>query len=314
MAIKKSNEGSVRLVTDPNNGEIIHTDTGEVVSQNDSSYQKEWRAFEFEDYRNRERTGSRTSLAFHDMGLSTVIGKETTDASGKRIDPSVQTKMGRLRRWNSRSNSRSPAARSLLEAFGILSRLKDKLGLPNHVVEKAAYLYRKAQHKGLIRGSTISSVLTASIYIAVRETGVPRKLDDIAKITNVSPKEAYRSYRRIVSELDIKVPALDPAKYIIKVANVLNFDERIKRKALDILEVAKRENVLAGKDPTGVAASIVYLVNLTEKLPLTQAMIAAKSGVTEVTIRNRSKEIRKKLGLDIRRSKISFKPIGQKTR
>ena len=297
MAIKESRSNAITLVTDPDTGEIIREDTGEVVSNNALSQEKEWRSFTSEEDGARARTGAPSSLAFHDMGLSTVIGKESTDASGTRIDPLVQIRMGRLRKWNSRSTSHSPTARNLQQAFTILSKLKDKLGLPDYVTEKAAYVYRKAQDRGLIRGDTIGSVLAASIYVAVRESGVLRTLDDISISSNVKPKEAYRSYRRIVTELDIKVPMIDPAKYIIKVANNLNFDEKAKRQALDILEQARKKHILAGKDPTGMAASILYLVNLTEKSPRTQAQIAATAGVTEVTVRNRSKELRKTLGI-----------------
>ena len=307
MTNKQSRSNSVALVSDPDTGELIRTDTGEVVSDNQLSGEKEWRAFEPEEDNIRARTGAPTSLAFHDMGLSTVIGKESTDASGNRINPSVQLRMGRLRHWNSRSTNRSSTARNLQNAFTILSKLKDRLGLPDYVTEKAAYVYRKAQARGLIRGDTVGSVLVASIYVAVRESGVLRTLDDISNSSNVRPKEAYRSYRRIVTELDIKVPLIDPAKYIIKVANNLNFDEKAKRKALEILEKARKKNVLAGKDPTGLAAAILYLVNNAEgqNLPKTQAEIARSAGVTEVTVRNRSKELRKILAIDRARSKSS---------
>ena len=302
MTIKELRSNAVVLVTDPDTGEIIRKDTGEVISDSALSQDKEWRSFTSEEDVARARTGAPTSLAFHDMGLSTMIGRGSTDASGARIDPSVQMRMGRLRKWNSRSSSHSPTARNLQQAFTILSKLKDRLGLPDYVTEKAAYVYRKAQERGLVRGDTISSVLAASIYVAVRESGVLRTLEDISESSNVKSKEAYRSYRRIVSEFEFKVPLIDPAKYIIRVANNLNFDEKAKRKALDILEQARRKNILAGKDPTGMAASILYIVNLEgQNVPKTQAEIAKAAGVTEVTVRNRSKELRKTLG--IRRGK-----------
>src|SRR5437867_2439343 len=309
MTIKELRSNAVALVSDPDTGEIIRKDTGEVISDSALSQDKEWRSFTSEEDGARARTGAPTSLAFHDMGLSTMIGRESTDASGSRINPSTQIRMERLRMWNSRSTSHSPTARNLQKAFTILSKLKDRLGLPNYVTEKAAYVYRKAQERGLIRGDTISSVLAASIYVAVRESGVLRTLDDISKSSDVKPREAYRSYRRIVSELDIKVPMIDPAKYIIRIANNLNLNEKAKRKALDILEQAQKKNILAGKDPTGMAASILYLVNLTQRSPKTQAEIAAIAGVTEVTVRNRSKELRKKLGMKPRRTRIYSKTI-----
>jgi transcription initiation factor TFIIB len=288
----------LEVVSDPETGELIRKDTGEVISENLLSQGKEWRSFGIEEGVNRARTGTPTSLAFHDMGLSTVIGKEAIDASGNAIDAGTRMRMSRLRTWDNRSQVHSPTERSLQKAFSILSRLKDRLGLPNHITEKAAYTYRKAQDRGLVRGDTIDSVLAASIYVAARQSGVPRTLDEISEISNVKLKHAARSYRRIVTQLDIKAPIIDPSKYIMKVANKLGFDEKIKRKALELMEKAQKKNILVGKDPVSLAASILYLVNVDEGHHKTQSEIAKEAGTTEVTVRNRSKELRQKLGLD----------------
>jgi transcription initiation factor TFIIB len=286
------------VVTDPETGELIRKDTGEVISDNTLSRGKEWRSFDTIEGENRARTGTPTSLAFHDMGLSTVIGKEATDASGNNIDTGTRMRMNRLRTWDYRSQVQSSRERSLQKAFSILSRLKDRLGLPNHVTEKAAYTYRKAQERGLVRGDTIDSVLAASIYVAIRQSGVPRTLDEISEISNVKLKHAARSYRRIVTQLDIKAPIIDTSKYIMKIANKLGFNEKIKRKAIELMEQAQKKNILIGKDPTSMATSILYLVNVVEGHHKTQAEIAKAAGTTEVTVRNRSKELRQKLGLD----------------
>ena len=292
------------VVTDPDTGELIRKDTGEVISDNTISQEKEWRSIDMEEGENRARVGTPTSLAYHDMGLSTKIGKEATDATGNVIDAATRTRMGRLRMWNSRSQSHSATERNLQKAFSMLSRIKDRLGLPNHVTEKAAYTYRKAQERGLIRGDTIGSVLAASIYAAARQSGVLRTLEDISEVSDIKPGEVARSYRRIISELDIKVPLIDLRKYIVKVANNLSFDEKIKRKALELMEQAQKNNLVVGKDPISMAASILYLVNLAERKPRTQADIAKAAGVTEVTVRNRSKELRKKLDVSVVRSTL----------
>jgi transcription initiation factor TFIIB len=288
------------VVTDPDTGELIRKDTGEVLSDIALSQEKEWRAFGPEEDRDRARSGAPASLAFHDMGLSTVIGKENTDASGNQINSATKMRMGRLRMWNSISRSHSSKERSLQRAFTLLSKIKGRLGLPDYITEKAAYVYRKAQEKGLIRGDSIGSALAASIYVATRQSEVLRTLDEISAIIDVKPKQAGRSYRRIVTQLDINVPIMDYKKYIIRIANKLGFDEKAKRLALELGARAQKKDALVGKDPLGMAASILYLVNLTErkKSPLTQADIAGAAAVTEVTIRNRSKELRKKLGIE----------------
>jgi transcription initiation factor TFIIB len=312
MTIKTSQPNSTILsdlvITDPETGELIRKDTGEVISDNTPSPEKEWRSFDIEEGKNRARVGTPTSLAIHDMGLSTMIGKETTDAAGNPIDTATRMRMGRLQMWNNRSQIHSPTERSLQRAFTMLSRIKDRLGLPNHVTEKAAYTYRKAQERGLIRGDTIDSVLAASIYVAARQSGVLRTLDEISEGSDVKLKQAARSYRHIVTELDIKAPMIDHSKYIIKIANKLGFDEKIKRKALELMEQAQKKNILVGKDPVSMATSILYLVDLAEggreQQHKTQAEIAKAAGITEVTVRERSKELRKKLGIDYGGSRL----------
>ena len=70
------------------------------------------------------------------------------------------------------------------------------------------------------------------------------------------------------------------------------------------MQQAQKKNLLVGKDPISMAASIIYLVNLSERKPRTQAEIAKAAGVTEVTVRNRSKELRKTLDLSLGRSTL----------
>lgn len=122
-----------------------------------------------------------------------------------------------------------------------------------------------------------------------------RTLDDISEISDIKPGEVARSYRRIISELDIKVALMDPRKYIVKIANNLDFDEKIRRKALEVMEQAQKKNLAVGKDPISIAASILYIVNLSERKNRTQAEIAKAAGITEVTVGNGSKELMKRL-------------------
>ena len=211
----------------------------------------------------------------------------------------MRYRMEPLKMWDSRSQMHSPSERNFQQAFSILAKIKDRMGLPDPVMEKAAYVYRKAQEKGLIRGRTIGSVLAASIYIASRQMGVLRTLDDVSENSDVKPKDAGRSYRMLVSELALEVPMIDPNKYVAKVANNINISEKTKRKALAIMAEAQRKGASTGKDPMGLAASVLYLASQTTGEAKTQSDIAKAAGVTEVTVRNRSKELRKQLGIQL---------------
>ncbi|MDQ6667245.1 MAG: transcription initiation factor IIB, partial [Thermoproteota archaeon] len=170
---------------------------------------------------------------------------------------------------------------------------KDKLGLPDAIVEKTAYIYRKAQERGLVRGRTISAALAAATYVACREIEIPKTLKEIAEANNIKRKTLARSYRLLISELDIKIPIVDPTKCITKVANKANLNEKTKRKAIDIMYHLNRKEVPAGKDPMGIAATVLYIACLNTGEKRTQTDIAQAAGVTEMTLRNRYKDIKR---------------------
>lgn len=289
---------SGKTVTDPESGELICRNCGLVISDKAQESRPEWRAFTSEEANDRSRTGIPSSLARHDMGLSTVIGRTDKDASGRAIDISMRSTMGRLRAWDFRTQAHSPTDRNLRQAFSELDRLKDKLRLSDAAVEKTAYIYRKAQERGLVRGRTISAMVGAAIYIACRETGTSRTLKDIAEIGNIKRKDLARIYRIVVMELDLKIPMIDPMKCIVRVANRANLSERTKRMAMSIMKNVTKSGISAGKDPMGLAASVLYLACLNSGESKTQTDIADAAGVTEVTVRNRYKNLKSQLHLN----------------
>lgn len=288
-----------RIITDPESGEIICGNCGLVLTDRVQETRAEWRAFNSEEMNDRSRTGIPSSLARHDMGLSTIIGKADKDASGRRLEGSMRSTFDRLRSWDFRTQAHSPTDRNLRQAFSELDRLKDKLSLSDAVVEKTAYIYRKAQERGLVRGRTISATVGAAVYIACREAGTSRTLKDIAQIGNIKRKDLARIYRLVVIELDLKIPLIDPMKCIGRVASKANLSEKTKRLALNVMSRVIQSRISAGKDPMGLAASVLYLACLSTGESRTQTDIAEAAGVTEVTVRNRYKNLRSQLtGLD----------------
>jgi transcription initiation factor TFIIB len=290
--------GNDQLITDSESGEMICDKCGRVISDKLQEVGPEWRTYATDESGGKTRTGPIPSLARHDLGLSTIIGRTDRDASGNKLDVAMRTRMHRLKIWDSRSQVYTPTDRSLQQAFFQLDVLKDKLGLSGVIVEKSAYIYRKAQAKMLVRGRTISGVLAAAIYIACREMGAPRTLKDIATACNVKRKELSKDYRMLHSRLDLKVPQLEPIKCIAKVANMAKLGERTKRQAAEIMSNVTKKEISAGKDPMGLAASILYLSSIKTGEIITQSDIARAAGVTEVTVRNRAKEVREKLELN----------------
>jgi len=289
------------VIIDPESGEIICSNCGMVISDKVQDMSRpEWRAFSAEEVNDRCRTGAPTSLARHDRGLYTIIGKTDKDGAGHKLDASTYSTIKSLRAWDFRTQSRTATAINFIQAFNALDVLTDKLALPDAVVEKTAYIYRKVQKRGLVRGRTITALLAASAYIACREIGIPRSLRDIASASNIKRKHLAKAYRLLLVELDLKVPLVDQMKCIAKVANIANLSEKTKRQAISIMnEVRKDETLLLsdGKNPMGFAATILYLSSINIGENITQNDIAQAAGVTEVTLRNRLKDLKSKLKL-----------------
>jgi transcription initiation factor TFIIB len=279
-------------ITDPDSGEVICSYCGVVISEKILDFANpEWRAFTAEESENKARTGTPVSLSQHDMGLATIIGRPSKDASGKRLDTNTRTLFKRLRTWDSRMQIYSQS-RNLRKAFSDLNMLKDKLGLSDSIVEKTAYLYRKVEDSGLIKGRSIPGMLAACVYVACRQSDTPRTLKDVAAKSNVTRKVIARNCRSVIQGLDMTTPVFDPMKCIVKVASAAQVSERTKRHAFIMMnELLRRKTLTAGKDPMGLAASILYIACKETGENKTQKNLAIASGVTEVTIRNRIRDL-----------------------
>jgi transcription initiation factor TFIIB len=137
----------------------------------------------------------------------------------------------------------------------------------------------------------MQAMLGAAIYIVQREMGISGTLDDIIKATNTKEKDLARAYRILLRELDLKVPMLDPIKCVSRVANKANISERTKRRAMDMIHDVVKSGQAAGKDPMGLAASVLYLACVGSNEPKSQVAIAEAAGVSEVTLRKNQRMI-----------------------
>jgi transcription initiation factor TFIIB len=227
--------------------------------------------------------------------LSTVINPLNKDASGKPLSTSMKSTIERLRTWDSRSQDHAPVDRNLRQALNELTNLKDKLTILSSVLEKASCIYRKALERKLVRGRSISAMIAASLYAACRDADTPRTLKDITNAANVSRKDIARCYRVLHHELDLKVPVVDSIQYIARISSKLEITEKTKRYAVKILKDVQESRESAGKDPMGLAASALYISCVKNEISVTQRDVADVVGVTEVTIRNRCKELRKNI-------------------
>jgi len=287
--------GSARLMRDYEYAEIVCMDCGFVVATKLTDRGPEWRAFDDEQRAKRTRVGAPLTYTIHDKGLSTMIDWHDRDVYGKRLSPGQKAQIYRLRKWQRRIRVSDATERNLAFALSEISKIANNLSLPKNIVETASVIYRKAVKERLIRGRSIQGVTAAALYVACRQCGLARTLEEIAQASNIHKKEVGRSYRFLVKELDYFIPPLKPSQYIAKFSNQLTIQGKVEEIAHKILSAAKELKLTSGRGPTGIAAAASYIASVLTGERKTQREIAEIAQVTEVTIRNRYKELVERL-------------------
>ena len=288
---------SEHLIRDYERGELICNDCGMVVEDAFIDQGPEWRAFDTDQDDKRSRTGSPMTFLSHDKGLATEISWANKDYYGKRIPHKNRAQIYRVRKWHQRIRVSNAAERNLSLALQMMNDYGAKMGIPKDIKETAALTYRKAVEKNLIRGRSIESIVCASIYAACRMVNLPRTLDERSKASEVNKKKVGKAYRHLSKELSLNLQPTTPFSYIAQFCSKLELDKQAIMQAEEIVRKSNDMGISSGKGPTGIAAASIYIASVLVGKPRTQKEIARVSGVTEVTIRNRYKEISKVLNI-----------------
>lgn len=286
---------SSKLLRDFESGELVCQNCGYVISTTLIDHGPEWRAFDIAQRDTLPRVGAPVTWSIHDKGLSSNMGWQDKDHSGKSLSPQERAKHYRLRKWDRRSKVSDSTERNLANALSSITAICNKLNLPSNIVETSSMIYRVALKRSLIRGRTIQSIAVASVYMACRQCEVVRSLEDIASVSNISKKEAARNYRFLIKELKPKVPLALPSSHISKIVNKLDLNGDTEFLAINVLNRASEMKLTIGRSPSGLAAACIYISAHLTGDRRTQSEIAKEAQVTEVTIRNRYKELAQNL-------------------
>jgi len=260
----------------------------------------EWRDFNDSGQQtDRSRVGAPMTNLLHDKGLSSTIDWQNKDYSGNLIASKNRSQLYRMRKWQARSRTKGSKERNLQQALAQIQQICSKMKLPKTVQERSADIYRRALAEDLVRGRSIDSMVCASIFIANQQMLTARTVDDIAKVARIGPKEIGRTYRDVKRKLAIRTPLPDPKIYVNRFCSELQLGPKVQQTALDIIRRAEELEMTHGKSPCGVAAAAIYISSQTSEQARTQREIAEVTNVTEVTIRNRYKQLAKSLKIEL---------------
>ncbi len=288
----------ISLITDPFTGEVVCSHCGSVVPETSVDASSESSYMSDGEYATNSRTGQKTSLKMADMGLSTVMQSKNQDSAGRSLSTENKRMFYRLRMWDRNSRFAS-TSQSYVKAFTLLDGLKAKLALSDVVVEQTAYLFRKIALKRILAGRSTVGMICATVYIACRLTGTPRTIQDVALAGNVRKKQLQSIYRFLLQELEIYPQSYGPNEFVTRISNEVGVSEKTKRLTLEILTKSVTCGIATSKNPMAMAAAALYVASLQNKEKISQVRISRVSGISSVTIRDRSNEIRNNLRCDV---------------
>ena len=298
------------LVDDMQKGEIICSGCGVVVDDQIADCGPETISSNLEDKMKLARATGQTTYSQHDLGITTEISISSKDFSGKTINHEVANQMNHLRKWQQRVRVSTPKERRLANVLAKMGETCETLNLSKNVLETTSMIYRNLDGHIDVKGKSVACITAATVYMACKQCNVVRSLEEIcqgivpAKDVKSKTKLAARYYRTMVMEMGtIKAPVLTMDRYISKIANMTQTEVRVERLALEIAEKTKDNSISDGKSPNGIAAAYLYVASVLLGQNVLQRDVSSIAGVTEVTIRNRCKEI-----LTTYKLKITLRP------
>ncbi len=284
--------GSINLTYDEQKGEVICQSCGLVVEEKMVDTGQEFLGKGDKD--KKGRGGAPLSRQKFDKGLTTNIGGVSDIYKLKKSGDT--RKFLRLKKWQERVST--SIERNLRLAMAELRRVSSFLNLPNVVKDEAARIYEFVLQRGIVRGRSMESVIAACVYAACRTYNIPRTLDEVANASDVERKEIGRTYRFIVRKMGVNIGTSSPKDYIPRFSSMLHLSPKTQNDALKILDKAVITELTSGRGPAGIAAAALYVSALLNDEKKTQREVADVAGITEVTIRNRYKELIEKLGIE----------------
>ena len=194
-------------------------------------------------------------------------------------------------KWQKETRTGNLASKSILLASEEIERIANELNLSDSIKESALEIFSSSSKTGLVRGRSSEKVAAAAIYTACRMANLPRTLDEIADKSNLNRNELSRLHKLIVRKLKLKISFTNLTSLLPRFANKLALNNIVKENAQEIIDLVEKSDYRQGISPAALLGAALYIACKNNKTRRSQLEIAKAVGTSEVTLRNRAKEI-----------------------
>jgi transcription initiation factor TFIIB len=279
--------GSKNIITDYKRAETSCADCGVVIAEKMVDLGPEWRTFDSDQVKKRERAFPTTPFR-PDDGLGTPFIK----IQGLKMRGKVQI------------GKRVPAnQKTLTRGYVEVNRICSNLRLPKTIEREAKAMCKNAQKSQLLFGpGGIDAVAAATVHISCARQGLPRTYDEIAEKSPFTKRTITKIAQKLKRELQIKTRASSISDYIPRFCAQSGLSMETQRIALKIsyeIETHQDLSIINDKLRTEMAGVAIYISTMLMMERRTLEQIANIANTTEQTLRKKIKEISPKLSMDL---------------
>ncbi len=275
------------IIYDEIRGEYICTETGEVLEERIVDVGPEWRFFEINSDINRVRGGEPITSKVHDYGMVTSIDEYSYE--GKKLNDL------------NKAIRASGKEKRVVKALQLMNSVANKLNLPNSNLVKndAGMIVNKLYRKGLIKRKNLKAMIAAVLITTLKNYSIPFDNREILNLCQVTQKDVWKALLKIHRDSGERIRAglIDPLSYVRQYSHVLEVAPETESLAMTLVAAARKSGIMSGKGPQGVAAAALYLASILMNEKRTQQEVSERLNVTEVTLRNRYRDLVNELNI-----------------
>ena len=212
-----------------------------------------------------------------------------SQAPGFQSEPALTSKA--ILKWQESTRSGNLVSKSILQASEEIERIANEIRVTNSIKESALEIFSSSSKAGIVRGRSSGKVAAAAVYTACRMANIPRTLDEISERTHLNRNELSRLHKLITRKLKLKIYAANTSNFLPRFAHKLAIDDDVEKEAEKIIKIIEKSNYRRGISPAALLGASLYIACKNNKVRRSQLEIAKAVGTSEVTLRNRAKEI-----------------------
>ncbi|KAK9719514.1 transcription factor TFIIIB subunit brf1, variant 2 [Basidiobolus ranarum] len=162
-------------------------------------------------------------------------------------------------------------------------------------MEAAQRYFNLAIANNFLQGRKTQNVVAACLYVVCRMEKTSHMLIDFSDILQTNVFTLGSTFLKLVRELHLNLPLVDPSLYISRFAAMLEFGDKTHAVAADAMRLVQRMDrdwIQTGRRPAGICGACLLIAARMHNFRRTQREIIQVVKIAEITLRKRLDEFK----------------------